>query len=134
MDAKPTEPQPGKPARRLRIRRDDAHPVERVKRTIVLDADTDVRLSVHAKMARVDVSAFVSELINVSCKRYVIQDRGKATSMVRSADQANELESPVENETVNETVTSLDEPESTPAPAGQGIPSRPRRGRAQTAA
>ena len=52
---------------------------DKVKVSIVLDADVDFRLSVHAAAQRIDRSAVVNRLLADSLKRYVVHDHGKSS-------------------------------------------------------
>lgn len=117
MDVQPDEGAAVRKDRGTRVRRDKGHVGPRGKRTFVLSDEAYERLSVHALRERVDRSELLERLINGSCKRYVVQDRGGRSPLERSVDPAIGVKDSVETLSVAETLI----PEIPPAPgAGEG--------------
>jgi len=72
--------------RRRRASRPPERPAaSRVKCTILLSPEADIRLDVHAKMSGVDRSVLVEQLIREHLRRYVVQDRGQDRAKVESS-------------------------------------------------
>jgi hypothetical protein len=53
---------------------------EKVKVSIILSADVDFRLSVHAAALRMDRSAVVNQVLTDALKRFTVSDRERSSS------------------------------------------------------
>jgi hypothetical protein len=49
-----------------------------VKVSLVLSADVDFKLTVHAKALKMDRSALVNQVLGDALKRFVVQDRSRS--------------------------------------------------------
>jgi len=73
------EPNTGPKSRRSKSSKADSRKSSsKVKASLMLTADVDFRLTVHAAATRMDRSALANQILDAGLKRFVVQDRGRS--------------------------------------------------------
>jgi hypothetical protein len=80
-----TEAQPTK-TRKRQTPKPPTPQVAKKGTTVYLSPDALERLIVHATKAGLDRSAFLEDLINKNCRRYVVHDRGGSNEAPETSD------------------------------------------------
>ncbi len=78
---------PAKPKKNRGAKAQSSKAAERVKVSLVLSAEVDFRLSVHAAAQRIDRSGLANQILADALKRYRVQDLG-GTDRAKSPDMA----------------------------------------------
>ena len=78
---------PVKPKKNRGAKAQSGKTAERVKVSLVLSAEVDFRLSVHAAAQRIDRSGLANQILADALKRYRVQDLG-GTDRAKSPDLA----------------------------------------------
>jgi hypothetical protein len=66
-----------KPRKRTAAKAPARQSSDKVKVSLVLSADVDFKLSVHAAALRLDRSALANQVLGEALKRFVVQDRAR---------------------------------------------------------
>lgn len=66
----------GKSKRRIAVKAQVEPSGKKLKATIHLSREADIRLNIHCTMMGIDRSAMIEKLINDHLRRYVVSDRG----------------------------------------------------------
>jgi hypothetical protein len=83
-----TEAQPTK-TRKRQTTKPPAPQAAKKGTTVYLSPDALERLIIHATKAGLDRSAFLEDLINKNCRRYVVHDRGGSNEVPDTSDPVN---------------------------------------------
>ena len=72
----PTEAGNGKPRKRIAVKAAGDQKPKKVKSTVHISREADIRLDIHCAMMGLDRSTMIERLINEHLRRYVVSDRG----------------------------------------------------------